>query len=139
MECPHCRGILVLGRVTYAAHRRRYQLRFDDLAGWTCQQCGEAVFEERVVAAIQQLLITLDAGMERVGHGTATQPQSTDGAIAEETAMDTSPDVSGREHEEETMTPEQAFARLQEWVAEHSKALTGISAVELVREMRQSR
>ena len=48
--------------------------------------------------------------------------------------MDTSPEVTGKEQEEEGMTPEQAFQRLQEWVTKHSKALTGISAVEAVRE-----
>jgi hypothetical protein len=53
--------------------------------------------------------------------------------------MDTSREVTGREREEEAMTPEQAFQRLQEWVTKHSKALTGISAVEAVRAARESR
>ncbi len=52
--------------------------------------------------------------------------------------MDTSPEVTGKEREEETMAPEQAFERFQEWVAKHSKELTGISAVDVVREMRGS-
>jgi hypothetical protein len=51
--------------------------------------------------------------------------------------MDTSGEVVRRE--EEAMTPEQAFHRLQEWVTKHSKALTGISAVEAIREARESR
>jgi hypothetical protein len=37
------------------------------------------------------------------------------------------------------VTPEQAFHRLQEWVTKHSIALTGISAVEAIREARESR
>jgi hypothetical protein len=52
--------------------------------------------------------------------------------------MDTSREVTGQEREEETMTPEEAFKCLQEWVTKHSKELTGISAVEAVREMRGS-
>jgi hypothetical protein len=52
--------------------------------------------------------------------------------------MDPSPEVTRRAWEEEEMTPEEAFQHLQEWVAKHSKELTGISAVETVREMRGS-
>ena len=52
--------------------------------------------------------------------------------------MDTSPDGIGKEWEEEAMTPEQAFQRLQEWFTKYGKALTGISAVDAVREMRGS-
>ena len=52
--------------------------------------------------------------------------------------MDRSPEVTRKEQEEEAMTPEEAFERLQEWVAKHSKELTGISAVDVVREMRGS-
>jgi YgiT-type zinc finger domain-containing protein len=72
MECAHCQGKLTPCRVTYTAHRRRYQLRFDDLPGWTCQQCGKPVFEERVVEEIQHLLTTLDEGLERIDHGIGT-------------------------------------------------------------------
>jgi hypothetical protein len=53
--------------------------------------------------------------------------------------MDRSREVTGTEWEEETMTPEEAFKRLQKWVTKHSEALTGISAVEAVREMRERR
>jgi hypothetical protein len=53
--------------------------------------------------------------------------------------MDTSREVTERELEEETMAPEQAFQRLQEWVTKHSEVLTGINAVEAVREARESR
>jgi hypothetical protein len=53
--------------------------------------------------------------------------------------MDTSREVTGRKWEEEAMTPEQAFQRLQEWVTKHGKVLTGISADKAVREARESR
>ena len=53
--------------------------------------------------------------------------------------MEISPEVTGKEQGEEAMTPEEAFQRLQEWVAQHSEALTGISAVEAIREARESR
>jgi hypothetical protein len=59
--------------------------------------------------------------------------------IAAEAAMDTSTEMTGKEKTVGTMTPEQAFAGLQEWVTEHGNALTGISAVEAVREIRDRR
>jgi hypothetical protein len=53
--------------------------------------------------------------------------------------MDTYRKVIGREGEEEAMTPQQAAKCLQDWATKHSKALTGISAVETIREARESR
>jgi hypothetical protein len=53
--------------------------------------------------------------------------------------MDTYREVNGREGEEDAMTPQQAAKRLQDWATKHSKALTGINAVESVREARESR
>ena len=56
-----------------------------------------------------------------------------------EARMDTSREVIGREGQEEAMTPQQAAKCLQDWAIKHSKALTGISAVETIREARESR
>ena len=53
--------------------------------------------------------------------------------------MDKSHEVDGREREEEELTPEQAFQLLQGWAIKHKEALTGISAVEVVREVREGR
>ena len=53
--------------------------------------------------------------------------------------MDTSPEVTGKEQEEVGMTQGEALQHLQEWVKKHSKALTGISAIEAVKEARNSR
>jgi YgiT-type zinc finger domain-containing protein len=78
MECLHCRGNLRPGRAMHTANRRRYHLLLDDIPGWTCQQCGEPVFEERVVEAIQHLLMTLDEGMERINHWKRTRPRNED-------------------------------------------------------------
>jgi YgiT-type zinc finger domain-containing protein len=79
MEGLHSWGNLRPGRATYAANRRRHQLLLDDIPGWTCQQCGQPVFEERILEAIQHLLMTLDEGMERVSHWGRTQPRDGDG------------------------------------------------------------
>jgi hypothetical protein len=139
MECVHCRGNLTLGRVTYTANRHRYHLLLDDISGCTCQQCGEPVFEERVVEAIQQFLMTLDEGIELVSHWRMTLPRPGDGVNPGEACMDTPHEVIGSGGKEVAMTPQQGAKGLQDWATKHSKALTGISAVEAIREARESR
>jgi YgiT-type zinc finger domain-containing protein len=139
MECPHCKSDLELGRTTYTATRHGYHLRLDDIPAWICQQCGEPIFEERVVEAIQHLLMRLDKSMERVcpGEGLNLRKRLDDNMGG--ARMDTSREVTGRGEEEDTMDPERAAKCLEDWATKHSNALTGISAVEAVREARESR
>ena len=66
MECPLCKGDLKPGRVTYTANRHGYHLLLDDVPSWVCQQCGEPVFEEKAVEAIQRMLLVLDEEVELV-------------------------------------------------------------------------
>jgi YgiT-type zinc finger domain-containing protein len=66
MECPYCKGKLKPGRATYTANRLGYHLLLDDIPAWVCQQCGEPVFEERAVEAIQRLLKTIDKTVQSV-------------------------------------------------------------------------
>ena len=83
--------------------------------------------------------MTLDEGMELFSHWIATQPQPGDGVNPGEACVNTPPEVIGRKREEEAMTPQQAAQCLQDWATKHSKTLTAINAVELVREARESR
>jgi hypothetical protein len=53
--------------------------------------------------------------------------------------METPRDVIGRGGEEIAMTPQQAAKCLRDWATKHSKALTGINAVESIREARENR
>jgi YgiT-type zinc finger domain-containing protein len=139
MACSHGKGDLEPGRTTYTANRHGYHLRLNDIPAWICQQCGGPVFEERVVEAIQHLLMTLDEGMELFSHWVATEPQPGDGVNPAEACLNTPHEVIGREQEEEAMTSQQAAKCLQDWATEHSKALTRINAVESVRDARESR
>ena len=139
MECSNCRSDLEPGRTTYTATRHGYHLRLDDIPAWICQQCGEPIFEERVVEAIQHLLMRLDESMERVcpGEGLNLGKRLDDNIGG--ACMDTSRQVMGRGEGEDTMNPERAAKCLEDWATMHSKALTGISAVEAIREVRKSR
>jgi YgiT-type zinc finger domain-containing protein len=64
VECIHCKGTLVRKKVRYTANRRRYHLTIDDVSAWVCRQCGEPLFDEETVDAIQKALRGIDARMK---------------------------------------------------------------------------
>jgi YgiT-type zinc finger domain-containing protein len=66
MECLFCKGKLVQKKVTYAATRKGYHLIIDDVPAWVCEQCGESLFDEQTVDAIQDMLREVDTRLERL-------------------------------------------------------------------------
>jgi len=60
MECLYCKGTLARKKVSYTVTRRGYHMIIDDMPAWVCQQCGEPLFEERAVDAMQGILNELD-------------------------------------------------------------------------------
>jgi YgiT-type zinc finger domain-containing protein len=50
--------------VSYTATRKGYHLIIDDLPAWVCEQCGEPLFGERTVDAIQEMLREVDVRMK---------------------------------------------------------------------------
>ena len=65
MECLYCRGTLVRERVSYAATRKGYHLIIDHVPAWVCEQCGEPLFDEKTVDAIQEVLQGVDARLQK--------------------------------------------------------------------------
>ncbi len=63
MECYFCRGTLRKGESSYTVTRRGYHLIVDKIPAWVCAQCGEALFEEAQVDAIQKLVEKADQGV----------------------------------------------------------------------------
>jgi YgiT-type zinc finger domain-containing protein len=61
MECLYCKGTLIRKWVSYTATRKGYHLIIDDVPAWVCEQCGEPLFEEETVEAIQRVLQGVDA------------------------------------------------------------------------------
>jgi YgiT-type zinc finger domain-containing protein len=53
MECIHCHGTLERGHTSYTVNRKGYHLIIDNVLAWICAQCGEALFDEETVKAIQ--------------------------------------------------------------------------------------
>lgn len=66
MECYHCKGELKRSTTSYTVNRHGYHFIVDDVPAWICQQCGEALFEEETVEAIQQLVQEMDKSVDRL-------------------------------------------------------------------------
>ena len=64
MECIHCHGTLERGRTSYMVNRKGYHLIIDHVPAWICAQCGEALFDEETVEAIQAMLHQVDRRAE---------------------------------------------------------------------------
>ena len=60
MECLYCRGVLERKRISYTATRKGYHLIIDEVPAWVCEQCGEPLFDEETVDAIQEVLRGVD-------------------------------------------------------------------------------
>ena len=66
MECLYCKGKLVQKRVSYTATRMGYHLIIDDVPAWVCEQCGEPLFEDTTVDAIQDMLREIEHGVKQL-------------------------------------------------------------------------
>lgn len=66
MECLHCKGKLVRKKVSYTATRHGYHLIIDQVPAWVCEQCGEPLFDEETVDAIQETLREVDLRMDKL-------------------------------------------------------------------------
>lgn len=66
MECLHCQGTLMRRTISYTANRKGYHLIIDDVPAWVCEQCGEPLFDEETVNAIQNALMEIDTHLEKL-------------------------------------------------------------------------
>ena len=66
MECVYCKGTLARKRVSYTVTRKGYHLIIDDVPAWVCEQCGESLFDEETVDAIQKMLYEVDTRLKKL-------------------------------------------------------------------------
>jgi YgiT-type zinc finger domain-containing protein len=64
MECPYCKGTMKRDAAPFSMDRKGYQIHWDAVPAWVCTQCGESVFEEREVDAMQRALLQVDKETE---------------------------------------------------------------------------
>ncbi|MHC4874656.1 MAG: YgiT-type zinc finger protein [Planctomycetota bacterium] len=56
MECLCCKGKMEKGTVPLHVDRNGCHLTIDKVPAWVCSQCGEHLFEEGEVCAVQDLV-----------------------------------------------------------------------------------
>ena len=66
MECFYCKGKLIRTKVSYTVSRKGFHLIIDDVPAWVCEQCGEPLFDEETVDAIQEMLQEVDVRLEKL-------------------------------------------------------------------------
>lgn len=60
MECFCCKGQMRRGSAPLSIDRKGYQISWNAIPAWTCDQCGESLFEASEVKTIQKMLSILD-------------------------------------------------------------------------------
>ncbi|MBI5054795.1 MAG: YgiT-type zinc finger protein [Chloroflexi bacterium] len=66
MKCLHCQGELHRDKTAYTINRNGYHLIIDNVSAWVCSQCGEPLFDEKQVDAIQKIIRKMDADVPLV-------------------------------------------------------------------------
>ena len=60
-KCVHCGGEMERGRAPFQIDRKGCVLTLEVVPAWICRQCGEELFEDREVDAIQEVIRSMDA------------------------------------------------------------------------------
>ena len=60
MDCAYCRGEMKRDAAPFHADRKGCHLTLDAVPAWVCVQCGEPHFEEKEIAAIQNLVLSIE-------------------------------------------------------------------------------
>lgn len=66
MKCLYCRGEMEKTFSCYTIDRDGYHLYIKDIPAYICSQCGEKLFEEKEVEAIQDMIKSLEKKIEKV-------------------------------------------------------------------------
>ncbi len=66
MKCLLCKGEMEKTTVSYTVDRKGYHLFIEKIPGYVCSQCGERYFEEKEVAAIQNMIKALEEKLKDV-------------------------------------------------------------------------
>ena len=56
MKCLFCQGQLRKGTAPFHVDRKGCHLTLDRVPAWVCGQCGEVLFDESEVEAVQNLI-----------------------------------------------------------------------------------
>jgi YgiT-type zinc finger domain-containing protein len=60
MECLYCKAQMKKGTAPFSIDRNGYNISWDAIPAWVCEQCGESLLETQEVNTIQDALAVLD-------------------------------------------------------------------------------
>ena len=60
VKCVHCQGTMKRGEAPIHIDRNRCYITIDNVPAWICEQCGQPLFEEQEVEAIQEITKFVD-------------------------------------------------------------------------------
>ena len=66
MKCLLCKGEMERRAVAYTVDRKGYHLFIEKIPAYVCSRCGERYFEEKEVAAIQNMLKAFEEKLKEV-------------------------------------------------------------------------
>ncbi|GFP28714.1 hypothetical protein HKBW3S33_02128 [Candidatus Hakubella thermalkaliphila] len=66
MKCLLCNGEMEKATVAYTVDRKGYHLFIEEVPAYVCSQCGERYFEEKEVAAIQDMIEALEEKLQAI-------------------------------------------------------------------------
>lgn len=66
MKCLYCGAGMRKVKVGYAINRKDYHLYLEEIPAYVCAQCGEKLFAENEVEAIQRIVKHLKADMRQL-------------------------------------------------------------------------
>ncbi|MBA7536743.1 hypothetical protein ES705_29007 [subsurface metagenome] len=66
MRCLLCKGEMEKTMVAYTVDRKGYHLFIEKIPAYVCSQCGERYYEEKEVAAIQNMLKVFEEKLKEV-------------------------------------------------------------------------
>lgn len=66
MKCLLCKGEMEKTMVAYTVDRIGYHLYIEKIPAYVCSQCGERYYEEKEVAAIQNMLKVFEEKLKEV-------------------------------------------------------------------------
>lgn len=62
-SCPYCKAPMTVELLNYKMERDGEELLLEEVPTWVCEQCEATIVDDEVIAAVEEMLDELDAGL----------------------------------------------------------------------------
>ncbi len=63
MKCEICKGSMVQESTNYKTELNGEEIVIEDVPVWVCEQCEATLIDDEVIAAVEDMLTSLDSGL----------------------------------------------------------------------------